>query len=146
MSEGKSQLWSSVTVPLQNGTYYKQHMSIHEMWIQIHSPHVTQTHTMCSAAPSQTFHYFWHERSVKVQQIALCVYVCECLSAGWSEILFTSELRYLSLLQSLETRPEAHPVKLTIQLHLRLRFRMSAALPLLLLHVRTVTTVPSCTL
>lgn len=42
---------------------------------QIHSPNIIQTHTMCSASPSQTFQYFWNEKSVKVQQITVCVCV-----------------------------------------------------------------------
>jgi len=75
----------------------------------------------------------------------VCVCVCACLSAGRSEILFTAELRYFSLLQNTENSSKVHPVKLTIHLHLR----MSGTLPLLLLYVcmvRTVTTVPSFTL
>ena len=114
-------------------------MSVHKMRIQTNSQSTcnTNTHTMYSAAPSQTLHYFWNERSVKVQQNTLYVFMCMCvcLSAGWSETLFAAELRYFSLLQNLETSSKAHPIKLTIHLHLRLRSRMSAALPLLLLHV-----------
>jgi hypothetical protein len=86
--------------------------------------------------------------------VCVCVCVCgggacACLSAGRSEILFTTELRYFSLLQNIENSSKARPVKLTIHLHLRMRSRMSEVLPLLLLHVCmlcTVTTVPSFTL
>ena len=87
---------------------------------------MTQAHTRCSAVPSQTFHYFWNERSVKIKQITVCV--CVFLSVLQSEILFTAaEIRYFSLLQNLKNSSRTHSVKLTIHLHLRTRSRMKSS-------------------